>query len=149
MALMLEKGNLVALFDAIEEQVFSRVLNKLYVSEWIFQVQRCLWVFNQVFSTVVTPTGPLDCPTGVNATLTSGWDNKAVRARLRIRLMNERAVLCCLKCRAIRNLSRTLLNQSPHACISCQGLMLVCAREDLKKCSKDGLLQKKRAIEIA
>ena len=67
--------------------------------------------------------------------LLPNWDNEAVRARLRLRLMNERAVLCCLKCRAIRRfrVERYPELKNPKECISCQGQMLVCAREGLEK----------------
>ena len=85
---------------------------------------------------IVTPPGPLGLSDrSQRDLLLPNWDNEAVRAQLRLRLMNERAVLCCLKCRAIRRfrVERYPELKNPGECISCKGQMLVCAREGLEK----------------
>ncbi|DAC71179.1 MAG TPA: hypothetical protein D7I16_01255 [Candidatus Poseidoniales archaeon] len=85
---------------------------------------------------IVTPPGPLGLSDrSQRDLLLPNWDNEAVRAQLRLRLMNERAVLCCLKCRAIRRfrVERYPELKNPKECISCKGQMLVCAREGLEK----------------
>ena len=61
------------------------------------------------------------------------WDNEAVRERLRLRLMNERAALCCLNCGQVR---RFRVARHPEIadigrCRACGGRMLACAREGM------------------
>jgi len=52
---------------------------------------------------------------------------------LRMRLTNERAVLCCLRCQAIRRfrVARFEAMDRPGTCLKCGGTRLACAREGL------------------
>ena len=53
---------------------------------------------------VVTAPGPLGISSrSEKDLLLPKFDNQQVRARLEGRLMNERAVLCCLKCYTIKD----------------------------------------------
>ena len=118
--------------------VLEEVLNKLYDERMDIAGAKDVLrgIQSGLLNVVVTPAGPLGLSDrSQRDLLLPNWDNEAVRARLRIRLMNERAVLCCLKCRTIRRfrVERYPELKDPHACISCQGLMLVCAREGLEK----------------
>lgn len=63
------------------------------------------------------------------------WDNAAVRERLRLRLMNERATLCCLKCHKTRSFRVVRYHEMSNItrCISCKGRMLACSREGMSK----------------
>ena len=63
------------------------------------------------------------------------WDNAAVRERLRLRLMNERATLCCLKCHKTRSFRVTRYHEMSNVgrCLSCKGRMLACSREGMSK----------------
>jgi hypothetical protein len=67
--------------------------------------------------------------------LLPNWDNAAVRARLKLRLENERAVLCCLKCKAIRRFRVARYKEMDGAkiCLKCKGQMMACAREGMQK----------------
>ena len=49
--------------------------------------------------------------------------------------MNERAVLCCLKCHAVRRfrVARFAELKQSGSCLKCGGSMLACAREGLEK----------------
>ena len=56
-----------------------------------------------VLSIEVTAQGPLGMSnTTQNQMLLPNWDNAAIRERLKLRLTNERAVLCCLRCHGVR-----------------------------------------------
>ena len=67
--------------------------------------------------------------------LLPNFDNQQVRARLEGRLMNERAVLCCLRCHAVRRfrVARYPEISDSKTCLKCKGQMLACAREGLEK----------------
>ena len=67
--------------------------------------------------------------------LLPNFDNQQVRARLEGRLMNERAVLCCLRCHAVRRfrVARYPEISDAKTCLKCKGQMLACAREGLEK----------------
>ncbi len=61
------------------------------------------------------------------------WDNAAVRERLRLRLFNERAALCCLNCKQVRRFRVATYPEQKDVdrCRSCGGRMLACAREGM------------------
>lgn len=61
------------------------------------------------------------------------WDNAAVRERLRLRLYNERAALCCLNCGQIRRfrVARHPELKDIDRCRACGGRMLACTREGM------------------
>lgn len=84
----------------------------------------------------ITATGPLGISShNSRDMLLPNWDNAAVRARLKLRLENERAVLCCLKCKATRRfrVARYPQMDDVKKCLKCKGLMMACAREGMQK----------------
>ena len=84
----------------------------------------------------VTAMGPLGISSrSEKDLLLPNFDNQQVRARLEGRLMNERAVLCCLKCQSIRRfrVARYPEIADSKNCLRCGGQMLACAREGLEK----------------
>lgn len=84
----------------------------------------------------ITATGPLGISNhNSRDMLLPNWDNAAVRARLKLRLENERAVLCCLKCKATRRfrVARYKEMDDVKQCLKCKGLMMACAREGMQK----------------
>ena len=118
--------------------VVDEVLSKLYFERMDIQGAKDVLqgIQSGLLDIVVTPTGPIGISDrSQRDLLLPNWDNEAVRARLRLRLMNERAVLCCLKCQAIRRfrVERYPDLKNPGNCIVCNGQMLVCAREGLEK----------------
>ena len=118
--------------------VLEEVLNKLYYERMDIEGAKDVLrgIQSGLIDVIVTPPGPLGLSDrSQRDLLLPNWDNEAVRAQLRLRLMNERAVLCCLKCRAIRRfrVERYPELKNPKECISCKGQMLVCAREGLEK----------------
>ena len=85
---------------------------------------------------LVTAPGPLGISSrSEKDLLLPNFDNQQVRARLEGRLMNERAVLCCLKCYAIRRfrVARYPELSGGKKCLKCGGQMLACMREGLEK----------------
>ena len=84
----------------------------------------------------VTAMGPLGISSkSEKDLLLPNFDNQQVRARLEGRLMNERAVLCCLRCQSIRRfrVARYPEISDAKVCLKCKGQMLACAREGLEK----------------
>ena len=84
----------------------------------------------------VTATGPLGISSrSEKDLLLPNFDNQQVRARLEGRLMNERAVLCCLKCSSVRRfrVARYPEINDIKKCLKCGGQMLACMREGLEK----------------
>jgi len=84
----------------------------------------------------VTATGPLGISSrSEKDLLLPNFDNKQVRARLEGRLMNERAVLCCLKCSSVKRfrVARYPEMSDGKKCLKCGGKMLACMREGLEK----------------
>ena len=83
----------------------------------------------------ITATGPLGLSNRTqDDMLLPNWDNAALRERLKLRLTNERAVLCCLKCHATRRfrIARYSTLDKADTCLKCKGKMLACAREGLQ-----------------
>ena len=84
----------------------------------------------------LTPSGPLGISRRSSRDLLlPNWDNAAVREKLKLRLTNERAVLCCLKCKSKR---RFRVAKYPEltdgkTCLKCKGRMLACSREGMEK----------------
>ena len=82
----------------------------------------------------VTARGPMGLSNRTqDDMLLPNWDNAALRERLKLRLTNERAVLCCLRCQAIRRfrIARFHAMEKPGTCLKCGGTRLACAREGL------------------
>ncbi len=84
----------------------------------------------------VTAMGPLGISSrSEKDLLLPNFNNEQVRARLEGRLMNERAVLCCLSCQSIRRFRVARYPEISDAkfCLKCKGQMLACTREGLEK----------------
>jgi ATP-dependent helicase Lhr and Lhr-like helicase len=84
----------------------------------------------------VTAMGPLGISSrSEKDLLLPNFDNQQVRARLEGRLMNERAVLCCLRCVSVRRfrVARYPEIDDVKKCLKCGGQMLACMREGLEK----------------
>ncbi|MBT4066471.1 MAG: DEAD/DEAH box helicase [Euryarchaeota archaeon] len=84
----------------------------------------------------VTASGPLGISSkSEKDLLLPNFDNEQVRARLEGRLMNERAVLCCLKCNSVKRFRVARYPEMTDAkkCLKCGGQMLACMREGLEK----------------
>ena len=84
----------------------------------------------------ITAAGPLGISSrSEKDLLLPNWSNQQVRARLEGRLMNERAVTCCLRCQAVRRfrVARYPEISDAKVCLKCGGKMLACAREGLEK----------------
>lgn len=93
-----------------------------------------------VLSIHITARGPLGLSNQTqNQMLLPNWDNAAIRERLKLRLTNERAVLCCLRCHSVRRfrVARFEAMDKPGSCLRCGGNRLACAREGL-----EGMLEK-------
>ena len=89
-----------------------------------------------VLSLHVTARGPLGLSNQTqHQMLLPNWDNAALRERLKLRLTNERAVLCCLRCHGIRRfrVARFDAMERPGYCLKCGGNRLACAREGLQE----------------
>ncbi len=72
-------------------------------------------------------------PKGERDLLMPNWSNIQVRERLESRLMNERAVLCCLKCGGTKTFRVARFEDIEVVCRHCQGRMMACAREGLRE----------------
>ena len=84
----------------------------------------------------VTAPGPLGLSSRHERDLLlPNWDDKQVRERLKHRLLNERAVTCCLKCHSTRRFRVARYSEMDDVgkCIKCGGRMLACAREGMEK----------------
>ena len=89
-----------------------------------------------VLSIEITSQGPLGISNKTqNQMLLPNWDNAAIRERLKLRLTNERAVLCCLRCHGVRRfrVARFSAMEKPGTCLKCGGNRLACAREGLQE----------------
>ncbi|MAJ01379.1 MAG: hypothetical protein CMA10_03120 [Euryarchaeota archaeon] len=117
--------------------VMEEVLSKLFHER--MDVQGATDVMKGIQSGLlelhITSTGPLGLSNRTqDDMLLPNWDNAALRERLKLRLTNERAVLCCLKCHAVRRfrIARYASMDKPDRCLKCNGKMLACAREGLQ-----------------
>jgi ATP-dependent Lhr-like helicase len=84
----------------------------------------------------VTAPGPLGLSSRHERDLMlPNWDDKQVRERLKHRLLNERAVTCCLKCHSTRRFRVARYGEMDDVgkCLRCGGRMLACAREGMEK----------------
>ncbi len=122
--------------------VLQEVLDKLFFEKMdILGAKDVLHgIQNGLISIEITAAGPIGLSRRSSKDLLlPNWDNAAVRERLRLRLENERAVLCCLKCGAVRRFRVARYNeiQDIGSCLKCQGSMMACAREGLLSMLKD------------
>ena len=122
--------------------VLREVLDKLFYEkmdiEGASDVLRAIQ--EGVISIEVTAAGPIGLSRRSSKDLLlPNWDNAAVRERLSLRLENERAVLCCLKCQSVRRFRVARYSEIPDIgiCLKCKGRMLACAREGLLSMLKE------------
>lgn len=116
--------------------VLQEVLDKLFFEkmniEGASDVLRAIQ--SGVIHTEVSAAGPLGISRRSSRDLLlPNWDNAAVRQRLKLRLVNERAALCCLKCNNVRRfrVARYREISDIGKCLKCNGRMLACAREGM------------------
>ncbi|MBT7244591.1 MAG: DEAD/DEAH box helicase [Euryarchaeota archaeon] len=118
--------------------VMDEVLGKLFHERMdvngAMDVMRAIQ--SELIGLAVTATGPLGISSrSEKDLLLPNFDNQQVRARLEGRLMNERAVLCCLRCVSVRRfrVARYPEIGDVKKCLKCGGQMLACMREGLEK----------------
>ena len=122
--------------------VLQEVLDKLFFEKMDIQgAKDVLYAIQEgVISLEIAAPGPIGLSRRSSKDLLlPNWDNAAVRERLKLRLENERAVLCCLKCQSVRRfrVARYETISDIGICLKCQGRMLACAREGLLSMLKD------------
>ncbi len=122
--------------------VLEEVLEKLFFEKMDIQGASDLLsaIQDGVISIEISAAGPIGISRRSSKDLLlPNWDNAAVRERLRVRLENERAVLCCLKCQSVRRFRVARYNEISDitTCAKCKGRMLACAREGLLSMLKD------------
>ena len=117
----------------VMEEVLSKLFHERMDVRGATDVLRGLQ--SGVLSLTITARGPLGLSNRTqDDMLLPNWDNAALRERLRGRLTNERAVLCCLRCNAVRRfrVARFGAMERPGTCLKCGGKRLACAREGLQ-----------------
>jgi len=122
--------------------VLQEVLDKLFFEKMDIQGARDVLSAIQegVISIEIAAAGPIGLSRRSSKDLLlPNWDNAAVRERLKLRLENERAVLCCLKCHSVRRFRVARYNEISDigTCLKCKGKMLACTREGLLPMLKD------------
>ena len=118
--------------------VMQEVLEKLFFERMDIDGSKDLLnaIQQDIIQIELTPAGPLGISRRSSRDLLlPNWDNAAVREKLKLRLTNERAVLCCLKCKAKRRfrVARFPDLKDKNICIKCRGTMLACSREGMEK----------------
>ena len=127
---LLKKYRGTPVLDEVLSKLFHERMDVIGASDVMRAIQSGL------IGLEVTATGPLGISSrSEKDLLLPNFDNQQVRARLEGRLMNERAVLCCLSCQTIRRfrVARYAEMSDAKKCLSCGGQMLACAREGLEK----------------
>ena len=117
----------------VMEEVLSKLFHERMDVQGAADVLRGLQ--SGVLSLSITAQGPLGLSNRTqDDMLLPNWDNAALRERLRGRLTNERAVLCCLRCNAVHRfrVARFEAMERPGTCLKCGGKRLACAREGLQ-----------------
>ena len=85
-----------------------------------------------LYEVKITSAGPLGLSSKAGKDLLlPNWSNRQVRERLESRLMNERAVLCCLACMRTQTFRIAKHDMKKQVCL-CGGRMLACAPERLR-----------------
>lgn len=127
---LLKKYRGTPVLDEVLSKLFHERMDVIGASDVMRAIQSGL------IGLEVTAMGPLGISSrSEKDLLLPNFDNQQVRARLEGRLMNERAVLCCLKCQTIRRFRVARYPEISDAknCLRCGGHMLACAREGLEK----------------
>tara|TARA_Y100001978_G_scaffold154350_2_gene139772 strand:+ start:272 stop:3280 length:3009 start_codon:yes stop_codon:yes gene_type:complete len=118
----------------VMKEVLSKLFHERMDTSGAADVMRALQ--SGLIGLEVTATGPLGISSrSEKDLLLPNFDNQQVRARLEGRLMNERAVLCCLNCKSTRRfrVARYPEINDINRCLKCGGKMLACSREGLEK----------------
>ena len=118
----------------VMEEVLGKLFHERMDIEGASDVMRAIQ--SGLIEVRVTGLGPLGISSrSEKDLLLPNFDNQQVRARLEGRLMNERAVLCCLRCYGVRRfrVARYPELSDGKTCLKCGGRMLACMREGLEK----------------
>ena len=118
----------------VMEEVLSKLFHERMDVKGATDVLRGLQ--SGVLSLEITSQGPLGLSNRTqDDMLLPNWDNAALRERLRGRLTNERAALCCLRCHGVRRfrVARYESMDRPGTCLKCGGKRLAVAREGLQE----------------
>jgi len=135
--------NLQALIKKYRGTVVLReVLDKLFFEKMDIQgaTDVLYGIQNGLIKLEISAVGPLGLSRRSSKDLLlPNWDNAAVRERLSLRLDNERAALCCLKCLNVRRFRVARYHEISDIgkCLKCKGKMMACAREGLLSMLKD------------
>ena len=118
--------------------VMEEVLEKLFFERMDLEGSKDVLraIQSDLIKIELTPSGPLGVSRRSSRDLLlPNWDNAAVREKLKLRLTNERAVLCCLKCKSKRRFRVAKYPEIKDAkvCLKCKGTMLACSREGMEK----------------
>jgi len=118
--------------------VMEEVLEKLFFERMDLDGAKDVLraIQSDIIKIELTPSGPLGVSRRSSRDLLlPNWDNAAVREKLKSRLTNERAVLCCLKCKSKRRFRVAKYPEIKDAkiCLKCKGTMLACSREGMEK----------------
>ena len=118
--------------------VMEEVLEKLFFERMDIDGSKDLLnaIQKDIIQIELTPSGPLGISRRSSRDLLlPNWDNAAVREKLKLRLTNERVVLCCLKCKSKRRfrVARYPDLEDKNICLKCKGTMLACSREGIEK----------------
>tara|TARA_B100000212_G_scaffold432_1_gene297 strand:- start:3530 stop:6538 length:3009 start_codon:yes stop_codon:yes gene_type:complete len=127
---LLKKYRGTPVLDEVLSKLFHERMDVVGATDVMRAVQ------NGLIGLEVTAMGPLGISSrSEKDLLLPNFDNQQVRARLEGRLMNERAVLCCLRCQAIRRfrVARYPEIADIKTCLKCKGQMMACSREGLEK----------------
>ena len=133
--------------------VLQEVLDKLFFEKMDIQgAKDVLFAIQEGVITIeISAPGPIGLSRRSSKDLLlPNWDNAAVRERLKLRLENERAVLCCLKCQNVRRfrVARYETITDIGTCLKCKGRMLACAREGLLPMLKDWVSSDEEADRV-
>jgi len=116
--------------------VMEEVLSKLFFERMDVHGARDVLeaLQNGTIDCHLTASGPLGISSRTREDMTlPNWDNAELRSQLKSRLSNERAALCCLKCKKTKRfrVARYTSIDNVETCLSCGGRMLACAREGM------------------
>lgn len=117
----------------VMEEVLSKLFHERMDVLGVRDVMRSIQSGN--IQLKITASGPMGLSNHSSRDmLLPNWDNAQVRKQLKGRLTNERAILCCLKCKAVRRfrVARYLEIEGIKVCLKCKGSMLACAPERMQ-----------------
>lgn len=118
----------------VMEEVLSKLFHERMDVEGVRDLLRAIQ--DGLIEVKITASGPIGMSNRSSRDLLlPNWDSAQVRNQLRSRLTNERAVLCCLKCKATRRfrVARYPEISDISTCLRCNGRMQACAPERMQK----------------